>query len=81
MPSSGTWRRVDYCVNRRFGGTHRLHLHGRKIRERGTNVSRWLQTEQQVENCMSYGNKKNRDIQNVFHLSLQILFETFSLLR
>jgi hypothetical protein len=24
------------CVNRRFGGTYRLHLHGRKIRERGT---------------------------------------------
>jgi hypothetical protein len=32
------------CVNRRFGGTHRLHLQGRKIHERGTSVSRWLQT-------------------------------------
>jgi hypothetical protein len=32
------------CVNRRFGGTYRLHLHVRKIRERGTSVSRWLQT-------------------------------------
>jgi hypothetical protein len=31
------------CVNRRFGGTHRLHLQGRKISERGTSVSRWLQ--------------------------------------
>jgi hypothetical protein len=31
------------CVNRRFGGKYRLHLHGRKIRERGTSVSRWLQ--------------------------------------
>jgi hypothetical protein len=30
------------CVNRRFGGTYRLHLQGRKIRERGTSVSRWL---------------------------------------
>jgi hypothetical protein len=29
-------------VNRRFGGTYRLYLQGRKIRERGTNVSRWL---------------------------------------
>jgi hypothetical protein len=29
-------------VNRRFGGIYRLHLQGRKIRERGTNVSRWL---------------------------------------
>jgi hypothetical protein len=31
------------CVNRRFGGTHRLQLQGREIRERGTSVSRWLQ--------------------------------------
>jgi hypothetical protein len=31
------------CVNRRFGGTYRLHLQGRKIRERGTSVSRWPQ--------------------------------------
>jgi hypothetical protein len=28
------------CVSRRFGGTHRLHLQGRKVRERGTGVSR-----------------------------------------
>jgi hypothetical protein len=32
------------CVNRRFGGTYRLHLQGRKIRERGTSVIRWLRT-------------------------------------
>jgi hypothetical protein len=32
------------CVNRPFGGTYRLHLQGRKFRERGTIVSRWLQT-------------------------------------
>jgi hypothetical protein len=31
-------------VNRLFGGTYRLHLQGRKFRERGTSVSRWLQT-------------------------------------
>jgi hypothetical protein len=31
------------CVNRRFGGTYRFRLQVRKIRERGTNVSRWLQ--------------------------------------
>jgi hypothetical protein len=30
-------------VNRRFGGTYRLYLQGRKIREGGTSVSRWLQ--------------------------------------
>jgi hypothetical protein len=35
------------CVNRRFGRTYRLHLQGRKIRERGTRVCRWLQTERQ----------------------------------
>jgi hypothetical protein len=29
-------------VNRRFGGTYRLHLQGRKIRERETSVSMWL---------------------------------------
>jgi hypothetical protein len=32
------------CVNRRFGGKYRLHLQGRNIRERGTSVSRWLQS-------------------------------------
>jgi hypothetical protein len=26
-------------INRRFGGTYRLHLQGRKIRERGTSVA------------------------------------------
>jgi hypothetical protein len=29
------------CVNQRFGGTYRLYLQGRKIRERETSVSRW----------------------------------------
>jgi hypothetical protein len=33
------------CVNRRLGGTYRLHLQGRKIRERGTIASRWLRPE------------------------------------
>jgi hypothetical protein len=32
------------CVNLRFGGTYRLRLQGRIIRERETSVSRWLQT-------------------------------------
>jgi hypothetical protein len=31
------------CANIRFGGTYRLHLQGRKLREQGANVSRWLQ--------------------------------------
>jgi hypothetical protein len=48
------------CVNRRFGGTFRLHLQGRKTRERGTRVSRWLQTADGIlhsyrrENLKSY---------------------------
>jgi hypothetical protein len=33
------------CVNRRFGGTYRLHLQGRKIRQRGTSVNAWQQME------------------------------------
>jgi hypothetical protein len=39
MLSSGMWRRVDNYVNRRFGGTYRLHLRGRKPRERGNRVN------------------------------------------
>jgi hypothetical protein len=35
-------------VNWRFGGTYSLHLQGRKILERWTSVSRWLQTEPPV---------------------------------
>jgi hypothetical protein len=31
------------CVNRRFGGTYRPHLQRRRIRERGTSLSSWLQ--------------------------------------
>jgi hypothetical protein len=45
------------CVNRRYGGTNRLHLQGRKIRKRGTSVSRWLQTEPPVENTELYKNR------------------------
>jgi hypothetical protein len=36
-------------LNRRFGGTCRLHLQGRKIREPGTSVSRWQQTESPIK--------------------------------
>jgi hypothetical protein len=32
-PSPGIWRRVHF-VNRRFGGTYRFHVQGRKICER-----------------------------------------------
>jgi hypothetical protein len=33
------------CVNRRFGGTYRLHLQGRNICQRGSSVCRLLQTD------------------------------------
>jgi hypothetical protein len=36
-----------FYMNRRFGGKYRLHLQGKKIRERGTSVSRWLQLQLQ----------------------------------
>jgi hypothetical protein len=29
-----------FCVNRRFGGSYRLHLQGGRIYERGTSVSK-----------------------------------------
>jgi hypothetical protein len=53
------------CVNRRFGGTYRLHLQDRKIRDRGTSVSRWLQTEPPIGNYQLY---KNRDRGGVGHM-------------
>jgi hypothetical protein len=37
---------------------YRLHLHGRKIRERGTSVSKWLQPEPPVGNNQLYKNKE-----------------------
>jgi hypothetical protein len=42
------WPRLE-LMNRRFGGTYRLHLQDRKIRERGISVRRWLQTEPPAE--------------------------------
>jgi hypothetical protein len=45
-------------ANRRFVGTHRLHLQGRKIFKRGTSVSLWLQTEPPVENTQLYMNRE-----------------------
>jgi hypothetical protein len=44
VKSAVFWDVAPYssCVNRRFGGTHHLHLRDRKMRERGTSVSRWL---------------------------------------
>jgi hypothetical protein len=50
-----------YCVNRRFGGTYRLYLQGRKIRKLGTSMSRWLQTEPPVENSQLYKNREGRE--------------------
>jgi hypothetical protein len=50
-----------YCVNLRFGGTYRLHLQCIKIRDRGTSVSRWLQTEPPVENTQLYKEQEGRE--------------------
>jgi hypothetical protein len=37
---------------------YRLHLQGRKIHERGTGVSRWLQPEPPVGNNQLYKNRE-----------------------
>jgi hypothetical protein len=55
-------------VNRRFRGTYRFHLQGRKIRERGTSLGRWLQTEPPVGNNQLY---KNRERGRVGHMGNQ----------
>jgi hypothetical protein len=41
------------CVKPHFGGTYRLHLQGRKIRERVTSVSRWLQPPRGIRHKLS----------------------------
>jgi hypothetical protein len=53
------------CNNRRFGGIYRLHLQGRRIHERGTSVSRWLQAEPPVGNNQLYKNKKREKVGSV----------------
>jgi hypothetical protein len=49
------------CVNQRFGGTYCLHLQATKIRERGTSVSRWLQTARHhiPENGILHSHREN----------------------
>jgi hypothetical protein len=61
------------CVNRHFRGTYRLHLQGRKICERGTSVSRWLQTEPPVENTQLY---KNREGGSMGHMGNQLVVQS-----
>jgi hypothetical protein len=48
------------CLNRHFGGTYRLHLQGRKIRERGTSVSWLLQSARRhiPENCILHSHRR-----------------------
>jgi hypothetical protein len=64
MNNAGFWDVVPRrsCVNRRFGGTYRLHFQGRKVRERGISVSSWLQTESPVENTQLYKNRKGERV-------------------
>jgi hypothetical protein len=47
MKSAVFWDVAPYssCVNLRFGGTYRLHLQGRKIRERGISVFSFTVTD------------------------------------
>jgi hypothetical protein len=56
------------CVNRRFRVTYRLHLQGRKIRERWASVTRWLQTEPPVVNNQLFN---NRERGRVCHMGIQ----------
>jgi hypothetical protein len=49
----------SFGVNRLFGGTYRLHLQGRKIRERRTRVIRWLQLSYQSEITSYIGSEQS----------------------
>jgi hypothetical protein len=64
------------CVNRRFGGTCLLHLQGRKIRERGTSLSRWLVDgilhSRLCENLKSYLVDHLHDIHNYARQHLKL---------
>jgi hypothetical protein len=59
------------CVNRRFGGTYRLHLQGRKTCEQGTSVSRWLQAEPPVKNTQLYNNRKRGRVEGSVEMGEQ----------
>jgi hypothetical protein len=52
MKNALFWDAAPYrsCVNRRFGGMYRLHLQGRKIRERGTSLRRWPLCKDDTQN-------------------------------
>jgi hypothetical protein len=49
---------IFWDVNRHFRGKYRLHLQGRKIRERGTSVIRWLKTEFFIVTAVKTSNLK-----------------------
>jgi hypothetical protein len=78
------------CVNRRFRGTYRLHVQGRKIREPGASVSRWLQTELPVahrrstrpripeDGILHSHRRENLKSYNSRFLFMCILFDVFS---
>jgi hypothetical protein len=53
MKNTAFWdvAKRKYCVIRRFGGMYRLHLQGKKISNRGTSLSRWLQTDNLTVTC------------------------------
>jgi hypothetical protein len=71
------WTPCRSCVNQSFEEMYRLHLQGRKIRERVTSVSRWLQTEPSVENTQLYKNRDKRGIMD--HMGNQYRGEGYGL--
>jgi hypothetical protein len=55
------------CVNRHFGGTYHLQLQVRKIREQGTNVSRWLQASSSLTDFSTLKMKAKRRFTQELH--------------
>jgi hypothetical protein len=53
------------CVSRRFGGKYRILLQDRKIRERETSVTRWLQTDTPVGNNQLYNNRERGSVGHI----------------
>jgi hypothetical protein len=65
------------CVNRRFGETYRLHIQGRKIRERGTSVSKWLRSAIRFSETSVHARSTRRHIPEDGTLQVFIVCEFF----
>jgi hypothetical protein len=62
------------CVNQRFGEIYHLHLQGRKFRERGTSMSRWLQTAVYIEIVYITGYRSQKRFTKFCNLILPSLY-------